>query len=86
MMKRIKTRIVKVGNLNIGGDFPIWIQSMTNTKTSDIKNTVAQIERLEKADCEIIRVESCPLKSAKTLAKNKKENTSSVGGRYSFFG
>lgn len=72
-MKRRKTRIIKVGNLNIGGDFPIWVQSMTNTKTSDIKNTVAQIERLEKAGCEIIRVGVPDVKSAKTLAKIKKK-------------
>lgn len=73
MIKRRKTRIIKVGNLNIGGDFPIWVQSMTNTKTSDIKNTVAQIERLEKAGCEIIRVGVPDVKSAKTLAKIKKK-------------
>lgn len=72
-MKRRKTRIIKVGNLNIGGDFPIWVRSMTNTQTSHIKNTVAQIERLEDASCEIIRVGVPDLKSAKTLSKIKKK-------------
>ena len=51
----MKTTEVKIGNRVIGGDNPILIQSMTNTKTQDVAATVAQIKALEKAGCDIIR-------------------------------
>ncbi|WP_029453038.1 flavodoxin-dependent (E)-4-hydroxy-3-methylbut-2-enyl-diphosphate synthase [Clostridium algidicarnis] len=54
-MDRKTTRKVKVGNIYVGGDAPITIQSMTNTDTRDIKATVAQINELTKAGCDIIR-------------------------------
>lgn len=73
MIKRRKTKIVRVGNLKVGGNFPIWVQSMTKTKTFDVKATLAQIKNLEKAGCEIIRVGVPDLKSAKILGKIKKE-------------
>lgn len=73
MIKRRKTKIVKVGNLKIGGNFPVWVQSMTNTKTFDIKATLAQIKKLEKAGCEIVRVGVPDLKSAKILGEIKKK-------------
>lgn len=53
---RRQTRKIKVGNLFIGGDAPISIQSMTNTPTKDIFQTLAQIKRLETAGAEIIRI------------------------------
>src|SRR5271170_6648492 len=53
---RHKTREVRVGNLVVGGDNPIWVQSMTTPDTHDIEATVAQIHRLEEAGCEIVRV------------------------------
>lgn len=56
MTKRNETKIVKVGNLLLGGNNPILIQSMTNTKTKDIDSTVKQIKELEKLGCDIIRV------------------------------
>jgi (E)-4-hydroxy-3-methylbut-2-enyl-diphosphate synthase len=56
MLKRRKTRQVKVGNLIIGGDNPIWVQSMCNTDTADIGATLRQIRRLKRAGCEIGRV------------------------------
>ena len=56
MTKRNQTRIVKVGNLYLGGNNPIYIQSMTNTKTKDVEATVNQILDLEKLGCDIIRV------------------------------
>lgn len=56
MYKRHTTREMKIGDRFIGGDHPILIQSMTNTKTSDVKATVEQIHALEKAGCEIVRV------------------------------
>jgi (E)-4-hydroxy-3-methylbut-2-enyl-diphosphate synthase len=53
---RHKTREVKVGNLVVGGDNPIWVQSMTTPDTNQVEETVAQIHRLEQAGCEIVRV------------------------------
>ncbi|MBQ4046567.1 MAG: flavodoxin-dependent (E)-4-hydroxy-3-methylbut-2-enyl-diphosphate synthase, partial [Lachnospiraceae bacterium] len=54
-MLRNETEVVKIGDRMIGGDYPILIQSMTNTKTDDVSATVEQILRLEEAGCEIIR-------------------------------
>ena len=54
-MKRENTKTVKIGDRVIGGGNPILIQSMTNTKTEDVKATVEQIQRLTRAGCEIIR-------------------------------
>ena len=56
MIKRRKTRPVFVGNVKIGDDAPIVVQSMTDTKTHDVEATLNQIRRLAKAGCEIIRV------------------------------
>jgi (E)-4-hydroxy-3-methylbut-2-enyl-diphosphate synthase len=56
MIKRRKTRQIKVGSVFIGGDAPISVQSMTNTNTADADATVEQIKRLEEAGCEIVRV------------------------------
>src|SRR5437773_34601 len=54
--QRHKTREVRVGDKVVGGDNPIWVQSMTTPDTYDIEATVAQIQRLEEAGCEIVRV------------------------------
>ena len=72
MVKR-KTKIVKIGRVKIGGGFPIAIQSMTNTPTSNVVKTVQQIKQLEKAGCEVVRVGVPDLKSAKTISKIKEE-------------
>ncbi|UOF88838.1 flavodoxin-dependent (E)-4-hydroxy-3-methylbut-2-enyl-diphosphate synthase [Fodinisporobacter ferrooxydans] len=56
MFHRTQTRSVKVGNLLIGGNDQVLIQSMTMTKTADVKATVEQIHRLEEAGCELVRV------------------------------
>ncbi len=53
---RRETRSVTVGSVTIGGNFPISIQSMTNTDTRDIDATVSQIKRLEESGCELVRV------------------------------
>ena len=53
-MLRHKTREVRIGNVVIGGEHPIAVQSMTNTRTEDVEATVAQILRLEAAGCEIV--------------------------------
>ncbi len=65
------TRKVKIGNITIGGGAPVAVQSMTNTDTKDIKSTVAQIKRLEKAGCEIIRCGVPDIESALALKKIK---------------
>jgi (E)-4-hydroxy-3-methylbut-2-enyl-diphosphate synthase len=54
-MHRMKTKEIKVGNIYVGGDYPITVQSMTNTDTRDVEATVAQILKLEDAGCDIIR-------------------------------
>src|SRR5437899_1856450 len=56
MFKRHKTREVRVGDKIVGGDNPIWVQSMTTTDTYDVEATIAEIERMEAAGCEIVRV------------------------------
>jgi len=73
MAKRKKTKIVKIGKVKIGGNYPIIIQSMTNTDTFNVKKTVKQIKELEKAGCEIVRIGVPDLKSAKALSKIKKQ-------------
>ena len=56
VVSRKKTRQIKVGKIPVGGLAPIAVQSMTNTPTSDVNATVSQIQRLQAAGCEIIRV------------------------------
>lgn len=58
-IERRKCRKIRVGSVEIGGDAPIAVQSMTNTPTSDAEATIAQIKRLEEAGADIVRV-SCP--------------------------
>lgn len=73
MITREKTRKVSVGNLIIGGGNPVRVQSMTQTKTKDVSSTVAQIQELEKAGCEIIRVTVPDMETAKVLGEIKKQ-------------
>jgi (E)-4-hydroxy-3-methylbut-2-enyl-diphosphate synthase len=54
--RRHKTREVKVGDKIVGGDHPIWVQSMTTPDTHLVEETIAQIHRLEEAGCELVRV------------------------------
>ena len=66
---RRKTKVIKVGKLNVGGDNPITVQSMTNTITSDVKSTIKQVQEISKAGADIVRV-SCPdTDSTKALKK-----------------
>jgi len=67
-IKRKKTRKIKVGNIEVGGDAPISVQSMTNTLTTNIKETVKQINELEEAGVDIVRV-SCPDKDSSLALK-----------------
>jgi (E)-4-hydroxy-3-methylbut-2-enyl-diphosphate synthase len=72
---RKKTKKIKVGNISVGGDSKISVQSMTNTLTTDIKATIQQIHSLEEAGADIVRV-SCPdensTKALKTIVKEVK--------------
>ncbi len=72
MITRRKTWQIMVGNVAIGGDAPIVVQSMTNTDTRDVDATVAQIKRLEAAGCEVVRVAVPDKKAAEALGSIKK--------------
>lgn len=73
MFKRIYTRKIMVGNVQIGGKDEVIIQSMTNTKTKDINNTVKQILDLENAGCQIIRVACLDIEDAKSIKQIKQQ-------------
>ena len=67
-IKRKKTKKIKVGKVSVGGDSPISVQSMTNTLTTDVENTIKQINELENAGADIVRV-SCPDKESSLSLK-----------------
>ena len=69
MIQRRKSRQIMVGNVPVGGDAPITVQSMTNTPTTDIKATIAQIHAMEKAGADIVRV-SCPDEESSAALKH----------------
>ena len=69
---REHTKIIQIGDRVIGGGNPVLIQSMTNTKTEDVEATVAQIERLTKAGCDIIRCAVPTMEAATALGEIKK--------------
>ncbi|MBQ6992201.1 MAG: flavodoxin-dependent (E)-4-hydroxy-3-methylbut-2-enyl-diphosphate synthase [Clostridia bacterium] len=73
MNKRNETRPIKVGNVQIGGQNKVVIQSMTNTKTKSINSTVSQILDLEKAGCEIVRVACLDVEDANAIEEIKKQ-------------
>ncbi|MGL4731639.1 MAG: flavodoxin-dependent (E)-4-hydroxy-3-methylbut-2-enyl-diphosphate synthase [Clostridium sp.] len=66
-MKRRETKRIKIGNIEIGGDSKIAIQSMTNTDTRDVEATVSQILKLEKAGCDIVRCAVPDMKAAEAI-------------------
>lgn len=70
---REQTKVITIGNRKIGGGNPVLIQSMTNTPTEDAEATVAQILRLEKAGCEIIRCTVPTMEAAQALSKIKEQ-------------
>ena len=72
-MYRDNTKKIRIGNRVIGGGSPILIQSMTNTKTDDVAGTVAQINRLAKAGCDIIRCAVPNMEAAEALKEIKKQ-------------
>lgn len=73
MAYRDNTKEIHIGNKVIGHGNPVLIQSMTNTRTENVKETVEQIHRLEKAGCEIIRSTVPTLEAAKAIKEIKKE-------------
>ena len=72
-MYRDHTKVIQIGDRKIGGGNPILIQSMTNTKTEDVKATVAQILALEQAGCDIIRCAVPTMEAAQALKEIKKQ-------------
>ena len=75
MFTRNETRKINIGGVTVGGGSPIAIQSMTNTFTSDVEATVAQIKRLEEAGCDIVRVAVPDEDAALAIPKIKKESS-----------
>lgn len=73
MINRKETKKIYVGDVPVGGDSFISIQSMTNTNTKDVKSTVSQIKKLEEAGCDIIRMAVNDLDDAAALREIKKE-------------
>ena len=74
-IKRRKTKVTTVGSVMIGGDNPITVQSMTNTLTTNVKETVNQIKQIEEAGADIVRV-SCPDQDSTKALKDIIKNTS----------
>jgi (E)-4-hydroxy-3-methylbut-2-enyl-diphosphate synthase len=71
--KRRKTRQIKIGEVAIGGNAPISVQSMAKTDTRDVKATVSQIKRLKEAGCEIVRLAVPDKEAVEALKKIKKQ-------------
>lgn len=75
MIKRYETKKIYVGNVPIGGDSPISVQSMTYSKTSDIQATVEQIKALHFAGADIVRVAVPDMEAANALKAIKEQTT-----------
>lgn len=73
MPKREDTRKIMVGNVQIGGQNKVVIQSMCNTPTKQVDKTVSQILELENAGCEIVRVACLDLEDAKAIKQIKEQ-------------
>ncbi len=73
-IKRKKTKQISVGNVKIGGDAPIVVQSMTNTDTRDVSSTLSQIKKLHEKGCEIVRCAIIDSDAAKALRIIKKKS------------
>ena len=67
-IKRRKTKVIEVGNIKIGGENPITVQSMTNTLTTNVKETINQINQIANEGADLVRV-SCPDKDSTTALK-----------------
>jgi len=72
-IKRRKSRQIMVGNVPVGGDAPVAVQSMTNTETTDVAATVAQIQALQKVGADIVRVSVPTMDAAEAFGQIKKQ-------------
>ena len=74
-IKRRKTKTINLGNVKVGGDNPISVQSMTNTLTTDVKSTIKQINEIQNEGADLVRV-SCPDEaSSKALKEIVRESS-----------
>ncbi|MBU1149028.1 flavodoxin-dependent (E)-4-hydroxy-3-methylbut-2-enyl-diphosphate synthase, partial [Patescibacteria group bacterium] len=71
-IKRRKTKVIKIGRQKIGGSNPVRVQSMANTDTGNVTATVKQIQELQQAGCEIVRVAVLNMAAAKNLGQIKR--------------
>ena len=71
--QRLKTRVVHIGGVPLGGDYPIRVQSMTTTDSMDTKATVEQSIRMIDAGCEYVRITAPSIKEARNLTEIKNE-------------
>ncbi len=71
-IKRRQTRQIRVGNVLVGGDAPISVQSMTNTETCDVAATVAQIQKMEQAGVDLVRVSVPSMEAAEAFGEIRK--------------
>lgn len=69
----MSTKMISVGGIPIGGGAPVTVQSMTNTKTENVEDTVAQIHRLEQAGCDIVRVAIPTMEAAEAVSAIKEQ-------------
>ncbi len=67
IIKRKHTKVIKVGNVCVGGDNPVSVQTMTNTNTEDAESTISQIKEIEKYRCDIVRVTVNTVQAAESL-------------------
>ncbi len=74
-IKRKKTKVISVGKVKIGGDHPISVQSMTNTKTTDVKSTINQINKIAEQGADLVRI-SCPDEPSSLALKEISKNVS----------
>jgi len=72
-VKNRKTHVIKLGDILVGGDNPVSVQSMTNTVTKDLVSTISQIQDLEKAKCDIVRLAISDTEDARAIGEIKKQ-------------
>ena len=75
LIKRRKSRQIMVGNVPVGGDAPVAVQSMTNTETTDVAATVAQIQRLQQVGADLVRVSVPSMDAAEAFGEIKKQTS-----------
>ena len=73
MNQRRVSKPIKIGSVTVGGKFPIVVQSMTNTNTSDVMSTINQIKELEEYDCELVRVAVPDAEAARAIRAIKED-------------